>query len=168
MASKIYPTFSKGLHGTSNHLNCMRLVLFTADRECLRGWMRAPVLNVDKLFMLISRLDVKLSIWDRNFQNNNCFHLEISITYFKHTISMVFPFLHLSFTYCCFRWRMLNPILQSLVLVHLQLLASSAKYTSGVFRLGAQCNGHNEAKRRSRAASCKLPNSSYQANYCLG
>ena len=67
MASKIYPTFSKGLHGTSN--------LFTADRECLRGW----VLNVDKLFMLLSRLDVKLSIWDRNFQNNNCFHLEISI-----------------------------------------------------------------------------------------
>ena len=49
---------------------------------------------------------------------------------------MVFPFLHLSFTYCCFHWRMLNPILQSLVLVHLQLLASSAKYTSGVFRLG--------------------------------
>ena len=79
MASKIYPTFSKGLHGTSNHLNCMRLVLFTADRECLRGWMRAPVLNVDKLFMLLSRLDVKLSIWDRNFQNNNCSHLEISI-----------------------------------------------------------------------------------------
>ena len=78
MASKIYP---KGLHGTSNHLNCMRLVLFTADRECLRDWMRlrAPVLNVDKLFMLLSRLDVKLSIWDQNFQNNNCFHLEISI-----------------------------------------------------------------------------------------
>ena len=79
MASKIYPTFSKGLHGTSNHLNCMRLVLFTTDRECFRGWMRAPVLNVDKLFMLLSRLDVKLSIWDRNFQNNNFFHLEISI-----------------------------------------------------------------------------------------
>ena len=79
MVSKIYPTFSQGLHETSNHLNCMRLVLFTAGRECLRGWMRAPVLNVDKLVMLLSRLDVKLSIWDRNFQNNNCFHLEISI-----------------------------------------------------------------------------------------
>ena len=79
MASKIYPTFSKGLHGTSNHLNCMRLVLFTADREFLRGWMQAPVLNVDKVCMLLSRLDVEVSIWDRNFKNNNCFHLEISI-----------------------------------------------------------------------------------------
>ena len=71
--------FPKDYTERLNHLNCMRLVLFMADRECLRGWMRAPVLNVDKLFMLLSRLDVKLSIWDRNFQNNNCFHLEISI-----------------------------------------------------------------------------------------
>ena len=91
MASKIYPTFSKGLHGTSNHLNCMQLVLFTADRECLRGWMRVPVFNVDKLFMLLSRLDVKLSIWDRNFQNNNCFHLEISIRILKTYYFYGFP-----------------------------------------------------------------------------
>ena len=75
MASQRYPTFSIGLHGTSNHMNCLRL----ADRECLRGWMQATVLNIDKLLMLLSRLDVKLSFWDRNFQNNNCCHLEISI-----------------------------------------------------------------------------------------
>ena len=79
MASKRYPTFSIELHGTSNHLNCLRLVLCTANRECLRGWMRVLVLNIDKLLMLLSRLDVKLSTWDRNFQNNNGCHLEISI-----------------------------------------------------------------------------------------
>ena len=79
MASKRYPTFSIQLHGPSDHLNCLRLVLCTTNRECLRGWMRTPVLNIDKLLMLLSRLDVKLSIWDRNFQNNNCCHLEISI-----------------------------------------------------------------------------------------
>ena len=79
MASKRYPTFSLQLHGLSDHLNCLRLVLCTTDRECLRGWMRDPVLNIDKLLMLLSRLDVKLSLWDRNFQNNNCCHLEISI-----------------------------------------------------------------------------------------
>ena len=92
IASKRYPTFSIGLHGTSNHPNCLRLVLCTADRECLRGWMQASVLNIDKLLMLISRLDIKLSIWDRNFQNNNCCHLEISIgtlkTYYFYGISV--------------------------------------------------------------------------------
>ena len=104
MASKIYPTFSKGLHGTSNHLNCMQLVLFTADRECVRGWMRAPVLNVDKLFMLLSSWDVKLSIWDRNFQNNSCFHLEISTR-----ILFLFPVSSLKFHILLFSLKNAEP-----------------------------------------------------------
>ena len=45
MASKIYPTFSKGLHGTSNHLNCMRLVLFTADPGMFMGLDASPGLK---------------------------------------------------------------------------------------------------------------------------
>ena len=80
MASKIYPTFSKGVHGTSIespelHATCS----FHGRPGMFKGLDASPGLNVDKLFMLLSRLDVKLSIWDRNFQNNNCFHLEISI-----------------------------------------------------------------------------------------
>ena len=78
--SKIPYFLHKIIHGTSNHLNCLQLVLCMADRECWRGWMRALVINIDKLLMLLSRIDVNLSIWDRNFQNNNWFHLEISIT----------------------------------------------------------------------------------------
>ena len=94
-----------------------------------------------------------------------------SWNFYKNTLNIFFygfPVSSFKFHTLLFSLKMLNSILQSLVLVHLQLLASSAKYISGIFRLGAQCNGHNESKRRSRAASCKLPNSSYQANYCLG
>ena len=45
MASKIYPTFSKGLHGTSDHPNYMRLVLFTARPGMFKGLDASPGLK---------------------------------------------------------------------------------------------------------------------------
>ena len=45
MASKRYPTFSKGLHGTSNHLNCMRLVLIHGRPGMFKGLDASPGLR---------------------------------------------------------------------------------------------------------------------------
>ena len=80
MSSQRYHTFYIRVHERSYPLDCIQLVLCTADGECWRGWMRALVIHIDKLLTLLSRIDVNLSIWDRNFQNNNWFHIEISIT----------------------------------------------------------------------------------------
>ena len=62
MASQRPPTFSEVFHGTSNHLNWLCTICSLHGR---RGMLKG--------------LDVNLSTLDRNFQNNNWFHLEISL-----------------------------------------------------------------------------------------